>query len=114
LRIDSTLDGMEKSNNDLGNLVSMIDSTINDMKKNDDNPSNVVSMIDADATSTQNDDDPNEETTDIKGVSYNNNYIGTRATKYVCFNLSTVPTTYDNCTHPLHLCLCNLPHVHTL
>jgi len=25
-----------------------------------------------------------------------------------------VPTTYDNCTPPLHLCLHNLPHVHTL
>ena len=25
-----------------------------------------------------------------------------------------VPTTYHNCTPPLHLCLHNLPHVHTL
>jgi len=87
--IDSTLDGMEKSDNDLSDLVSMINSTIDNMKKNYDDPSNIVSMINADATSTQNDDDPNEEMTDIKGVSYNDNYIGTHATKYVCFNLFT-------------------------
>ncbi len=59
------------------------------LARNNDVSSDVISIIDADAALTQSDDDSNKETTGINSASYDGNYIGTRATKYVCFNIST-------------------------
>jgi len=43
--INPTANNMEKSNNDLSDVVSMIDSTVNKMEKSDDNLDNIVLMI---------------------------------------------------------------------